>query len=121
MTNSKLVSHHFTELQKKRLLSSFMLIFLAVFTVKAQFREKIPPAECQPNDDRIQVLLIASFHMSNPGADKFNMKSDDVLSPKRQSEIAQVVKNLSAFKPTKIAVEAPFNRQTARDNYRQYS
>jgi hypothetical protein len=44
--------------------------------------------------------------MANPGRDIFNMQADDVLSPKRQQEIAQIVEVLKKFQPTKIAVEA---------------
>ena len=52
----------------------------------------VPPAECRTTgEDRIPVLLIGSYHMSNPGADRFNLESDDVLSTRRQQEIEDVV------------------------------
>ena len=55
---------------------------------------------------RGEVLVLGVYHMSNPGHDIFNMQADDVLAPKRQAEIAQVIAALKRFHPTKIAVEA---------------
>jgi hypothetical protein len=69
---------------------------------------------------KTQLLLLGSYHMSNPGADKFNLESDDVLSPKRQAEIEVLVKKLAAFQPTKIAVEAPFQDSLTLARYQLY-
>jgi hypothetical protein len=55
---------------------------------------------------RAEVLVLGVYHMSNPGHDIFNMQADDVLAPKRQAEIAQLIEVLRRFQPTKIAVEA---------------
>ncbi|MEF3302250.1 DUF5694 domain-containing protein [Paenibacillus sp. GYB003] len=52
------------------------------------------------------VLLLGTYHMSNPGRDMHNVQADDVLAPKRQNEIREAAERLAAFKPTKIAVEA---------------
>src|SRR5215211_6323958 len=60
-----------------------------------------------------QVLVIGSYHMSNPGLDVVNIKADDVLAPKRQREIEELATKLAAFKPTKVAVEIPFGRDSA--------
>jgi hypothetical protein len=54
---------------------------------------------------RAEVLVLGVYHMSNPGHDLFNMQADDVLAPRRQAEIAQVLAALKKFHPTKIAVE----------------
>jgi hypothetical protein len=55
---------------------------------------------------RAEVLVLGTYHMANPGHDVFNMQADDVLSPKRQAEIAQVIEALKKFHPTKIAIES---------------
>jgi len=36
----------------------------------------------------------------------FNLKADDVLAPKRQAEIREVLNVLARYRPTKIAIEA---------------
>ena len=51
------------------------------------------------------MLVLGVYHMANPGRDIFNMQADDVLAPKRQQEIAELIAVLKKFKPTKIAVE----------------
>lgn len=66
----------------------------------------VPPAYCQPKDDRIAVLLNGTYHMANPGAERFNLAADDVLAPKRQGEIVALVRRFAEFRPTKVAVEA---------------
>lgn len=55
----------------------------------------------------VEVMVVGTFHMSNPGQDLNNLKADDVLAPKRQAQIAQVTKALARFRPTKVAVEWP--------------
>ena len=56
------------------------------------------------------VMILGSGHLANPGMDGFNYKMDDVLAPKRQREIKQLVEQLKAFNPTKIALEVDFSR-----------
>ena len=53
-----------------------------------------------------EVLVLGVYHMSNPGRDLFNLQADDVLAPKRQAEIAQLLETLKQFRPTKIAIES---------------
>lgn len=67
------------------------------------------------------LLLVASGHFANPGRDNVNIKVDDVLAPRRQAEIAELVKKLAAFRPTIVAVEVPALGQTKLDGlYRDY-
>lgn len=66
-------------------------------------------SEAQSASDRtsnpVQVMVLGMYHFANPGRDVVNMEVDDVLSPKRQAEIADVVESLAAWAPSKIAVE----------------
>lgn len=54
----------------------------------------------------VQVMILGTFHMDNPGRDLHNMKVDDVLADKRQKELADVVAHLLKFKPTAVMLEA---------------
>jgi hypothetical protein len=54
----------------------------------------------------IEVMVLATYHMANPGQDAVNMHVDDVLKPKRQQELEALARQLDLFKPTKVAVEA---------------
>ena len=68
-----------------------------------------------------QVLVIGTYHMSNPGLDAISPRADDVLSPRRQAEIDQLAERLAQFRPTKVAVEIPFGRDsTSNSLYRRY-
>lgn len=85
----------------------------------AQFPQ-LPPADCRANDERVEVLLVGSYHMSNPGLDRFNLEADDVRTPKRQQEITELVERLIDFRPTKVAVEAPYGDSATLGRYREY-
>lgn len=67
-----------------------------------------------------EVLVLGVYHMANPGRDLFNTRADDVLTPVRQTEIAQVIAVLSRFRPTKIAVEEPVGDDRVRERFREY-
>ena len=76
----------------------------------------IPLAAPAQTDSRPEILVLGTFHMANPGHDIHNMQADDVLSGKRQQEIAQVIEVLKRFKPTKIAIEAdPSSKRTVKE------
>ena len=68
-----------------------------------------------------QVLVIGTYHMNNPGLDAINIKADDVLAPKRQAELEQLAAQISEFRPTKVAVEIPYGRDSISNSlYRRY-
>lgn len=69
---------------------------------------------------RAEVLVLGVYHMANPGRDLFDTRADDVLAPKRQAEIAQVIKVLESFRPTKIAVEADPSNPRLTQEYADY-
>lgn len=72
------------------------------------------------SDARPEILVLGTYHMSNPGHDIYNLQADDVLSPKRQQEIAQLIDVLKKFHPTKIAIEADVTSQKAGREYSDY-
>ncbi len=80
----------------------------------------LPALSQQPPAERAEVLVLGVYHMSNPGHDIFNMQADDVLVPKRQAEIAQVIAALKKFHPTKIAVEADVFGDRIPKRYAEY-
>lgn len=56
-------------------------------------------------DAPAKVMIVGTFHLSNPGKDIFNVQVDDVLLPKRQAELADIAKALARFEPTTVMVE----------------
>lgn len=69
---------------------------------------------------RAEVLVLGTYHMANPGRDIFNMQADDVLSARRQQEIAELAAVLRKFQPTKIAVEANYGEDVVPKRYAEY-
>jgi hypothetical protein len=74
-------------------------------------------AQTQPKPE---ILVLGTYHMANPGRDVYNMQADDVLSPKRQQEIAQLIAVLKKFNPTKIAVESDVSSNKRPEQYADY-
>ena len=58
----------------------------------------------EDTEDKATVMILGSTFFTNPRINRFNVRMDDVLAPKRQSEMEQLVTQLKAFGPTKIAV-----------------
>jgi Family of unknown function (DUF5694) len=67
----------------------------------------------------VEVMVLGSYHFANAGADMFNVAADDVLAPRRQAELDEVVAALAAWKPDRVVVErqrpAPFVVEQFRD------
>lgn len=58
-----------------------------------------------PADAPIQVLVVGTFHMAaEPGP--LNPTVADLLEPRRQAELDELVERLAAFRPTRVALEA---------------
>ena len=73
-----------------------------------------------PPPQRAEILILGTYHMANPGRDIFNMSADDVLSPKRQAEIGELLEVLKRFKPTKIAIESTVYDDRRPKQYADY-
>ncbi|HEY2071044.1 MAG TPA: DUF5694 domain-containing protein [Rhizomicrobium sp.] len=69
-------------------------------------------------DAPVQVIIVGTFHMSNPGHDLHNTQVDDVLQPKPQAQIEAVAEGLARFHPTLIATE--WDPGTAEPRYEAY-
>ena len=96
-----------------------MKIFLCTFALT--FGAALPALSQQSAAPaRAEVLVLGVYHMSNPGHDIFNMQADDVLAPKRQQEIAQLIEVLKRFHPTKIAIEADIWSKRVGQQYSDY-
>src|SRR6187455_2363041 len=83
-----------------------LLTLILVSSALASGQERATPAATSA---RAEVLVLGTYHMANPGRDIFNTQADDVLAPKRQAEIAQLLEVLKKFQPTKIAIESDPN------------
>jgi hypothetical protein len=55
----------------------------------------------------IEVMIVGTYHFSNPGHDQHNVQADDVLAPERQKQLDAIATGLMRFHPTAVAVEWP--------------
>ena len=68
-----------------------------------------------------QLLILGTAHLNNPNRDMNNMVVDDVLTPKRQAEIADIVDHVARFRPTHVGLECSPSQQSAYDQrYAEY-
>ena len=89
----------------------FAALFLcAAVNIYAQTKPQTKPV----------VMILATYHMGNPGRDLNNVKSDDVRAAKRQKEIAEFVETLKKFRPTRIALEIPDTMTNYLDHYQEF-
>lgn len=78
------------------------------------------PAEKACAANAVELLILGSYHMGNPGLDAVNVEADDVLTARRQSEITALNRALLQFRPTKVAVEADRSDSVWQNRYRQW-
>ncbi len=88
-------------------------VFLAAGLSVAAIAQTAPP-------QRAEILILGTYHMANPGRDVFNMSADDVLAPKRQAEIGELLEVLKRFQPTKIAIESTVYEDRRPKQYADY-
>jgi len=95
------------------------LILVPILAAAAAAASAQTQAQSAPQP-KPEILILGTYHMANPGRDVFNTKADDVLLPKRQAEIAELLKVLGRFRPTKIAVESNVFEGKVKTQYDGY-
>jgi len=102
-------------------LRSLLFLLLGTTALQAQTMDRPTgfPAVCDQAE--VQVLLLGTYHFANPGRDVVKQDIDDVLEPRRQAELEELVQRLASWKPDRIAVEWPFSRtDTIGARYAKY-
>ena len=87
---------------------SIILLTAVLFMVDTAIGDDhtdIPTQEIQQTTQKPTIIILGSTHLEESDVDLYSVKLDDVLSPKRQREIEQLVTQLKAYQPTKIALE----------------
>ncbi|UPM43032.1 DUF5694 domain-containing protein [Halocatena salina] len=90
-----------------------------MFRPKATARKT--PTWPTPTAEQIEVVLLGTHHMDEPGLDEVNVSADDVLADDRQCELETLASNLERAEPDHVAVERPASRSNAvNDIYARY-
>ncbi|HEX7869333.1 MAG TPA: DUF5694 domain-containing protein [Chryseobacterium sp.] len=86
-------------------ISTFLITLLIVTT-----------AFGQTSKHKTKILLIGTIHFETPHLDKFELKTDDFLSPKRQKELEELTGILKQTNADKVMIERPLNQQKQVDS-----
>ncbi|MTH16395.1 DUF5694 domain-containing protein [Flavobacterium sp. LC2016-01] len=86
-------------------ISAFLITLLLVTT-----------AFGQESKHKTKILLIGTIHFETPHTDNFELKTDDFLSAKRQSELEDLTNVLSQTKATKVMIESSIENQHSADS-----
>lgn len=98
---------------------SIALLAIIATTLMAQSHyQNIPGLDSK--EPKPCVLIVGTYHMANNNLDMVKTSWDSPFSAKRQAEIQEVVMRLKNFKPTKIAVEAPWGNKKINERYTRY-
>ncbi len=104
---------------KNLIMKSIILAILSMLFVKGNAQNVSTPQKKQ-----IEVLTLGAFHFNFPNLDVIKTSIDDkidVLDPKYQKEIEDIVIRLAKFKPTIIVIEREPSKQAKYDSlYNQY-
>jgi hypothetical protein len=78
-------------------------------------------AQSSDEEASIKVMPIGTVHLDNPGRDVNNPQVPDVLTQKKQAELAALRDSLAQFRPTKMAIEIEQHHQGTVDSlYRAF-
>lgn len=91
-----------------------LVLSVVALALTAMIAAAAEPPQMKSDGPLTDVMVLGTFHFDNPGLDIVNAKVDDVLGPKRQGEIGQILTGLARFNPTKVAVES--QRRQPRTN-----
>ena len=69
---------------------------------------------------KTQVMIVGVAHLLSKHDIHNSTYLDSPLSPKRQTQIDDVVARLARFRPTKVLIEAPFGDARYPNRYREY-
>lgn len=60
----------------------------------------------------VELMVLGTYHMGNPGQDQVNARADDVTRPERQRQLQAITDAIARWQPTKVLIEvqapAPF-------------
>ncbi len=95
-------------------------VVLVLALVTLQFDPMGAQAQTPPATGKPQVMVLGVAHLEARRDIYNSVFEDSPLSPERQAQIADVVRHLAAFHPTKVLVEAPMGDAKYADQYRAY-
>ncbi|MCX2718112.1 DUF5694 domain-containing protein [Lentiprolixibacter aurantiacus] len=101
--------------------SLFLLFLIAACQPQSKKEKTREISETITESDAAKVTVLGVFHFGGSTGDMAAMHMADPFGKRRQDDIKEVVAQLAEFKPTKILVEYPKERQARLDErYHNY-
>lgn len=91
-------------------------------TVVAMLLMCLPPRHAHAagaDHGRVLVMIVGVSHFASH-EDLHNSKFGDIMSPEHQRQIAEVVRSLARFHPTKVLIEQPYGDEKILAQYQRY-
>jgi len=102
----------------KRILN-FGILLLLIACSEKNSEERIIPKETE-NKSKIDVLLLGTFHFANfnpeNNGDVLEINVSDILTDENQKELEKIAQAISDFRPDKIFLEYPYEKQNQLDS-----
>jgi uncharacterized protein DUF5694 len=95
-------------------------IYLLIILTSLTF-VNVAVAQSKANQEQNKpvIALLGTFHFKG-SSDMMSLRTDDLSTPKRQSEIQELINALAQFNPTKIILEYPYGKNKIDSLYKQY-
>lgn len=65
------------------------------------------------DSEEVEVMILGTVHLDNPGLDEINPEVGDVLTSERQAELRNLTERLARWDPDRIALERPYDERDA--------
>jgi hypothetical protein len=100
----------------KQIFGFLLLCLLCAGFANAQIGIVDREAKAKPG-----LMVLGSYHFSNPGRDVVKSKATDVSKPERQKQLEELVEKLKKYKPTKIVLECDTEKNAQfQENFSKY-
>ncbi|HTU80548.1 MAG TPA: DUF5694 domain-containing protein [Candidatus Acidoferrales bacterium] len=97
-----------------------LLALLVLLGLAGPFQRAAAAQATSPPSDVAGVMVLGVAHLVARRDIHNSVFADSPLSPARQEQIADVVRRLAAFHPTKVLIEAPMGDAVFPQRYREY-
>ena len=101
---------------------TLLSLLISVLSLAQNPKDNIKNAFVDIEDQQAELLILGTFHFKDAGLDGYKPKYDvNIMSEQKQAELSELLEDLKAYGPTKIAIERRWESQARVDSlYNEY-
>ena len=101
---------------------TLLSLLISVLSFAQNPKDNIKNAFVDIEDQQAELLILGTFHFKDAGLDGYKPKYDvNIMSEQKQAELSELLEDLKAYGPTKIAIERRWESQARVDSlYNEY-